>query len=241
MRAAAEDTLMATPSIDRDKLRVFVRRLEDADLLILLDRAIDLLPASRLGKLIEDYARPADLRPDGSAPTDLLEAVRRFHAASLRREYYEDFMVNSKNYREMSKGTQRWIAECQRLLDLCMGASSTDRHAETRAAFELIFDLLGTIDDGGEEIVFFADEAGSWQVGVNWRKVMPAWFPHLAATSLPDDYAASVHAMISYFSNYDEKNLVEAARRCADKAQEVALARLPPAKRSYHRPRFERS
>ena len=232
---------MPAPPIDRDKLRVFVRQLEGADLLVLLDRAIDLLPASKLGKLIGDYARPADLRPDGSAPTDLLEAVRRFHAASLRGEYYEDFMVNSKNHRQMSKGTQRWIAESQRLLDLCIAASGTDNHTQTRAAFELIFDLLVTMDDSGDEIIFFADEAGSWQVGVNWRKVMPAWFRPLAATSTPDEYAASAHAMISYFAHYEADRLMPAARRCADKPQKAALARLPPPKQTYHRPRFERS
>ena len=65
---------MATPPIDRDKLRVFVRQLDNADLLVLLDRAIDLLPKTKLPKLIKGYARPADLRPDhrstsSSSPT----------------------------------------------------------------------------------------------------------------------------------------------------------------------------
>lgn len=120
-----------------------------------------------------------------------------------------------------------------------MDASRTNRNAETRAAFELIFDLLVTMDDGGDESIFFADEAGSWQVGVNWRKVMPAWFRPLAATSTPDEYAGSVHAMISYFAHYEADQLMPAAGRCADKLQKAALARLPPPKRTYHRPRFE--
>lgn len=228
---------MPTPPIDRDKLRVFVRQLEDVDLLVLLDRAIDLLPASKLAKLIEDYARPADLKPDGSVPTDLLEAVKRFHAASRRREYFEGFMVDSKNYRQMSKGTQRWVAECHRLLDLCVEASRGERHVETRSAFELIFDLLATMDDG-DEIIFFADEAGSWQVGVNWKEVMPAWFRPLAATSTPDEYARLIHEMISYFVHYDADTLMPAAARCANQEQKAALARLPPPKPTYHRPRF---
>lgn len=230
---------MPTPQIDRDKLRSFVRKLDGADLLVLLDRAIDLLPASKLPRLVKDYVRPADLRPDGSAPADLLEAVRRFHAASLRRAYYEDFMVNSRSDQQMSKGTQRWIAECQRLLDLCIEASRTERHPQTRAAFELIFELLLHIDDGSDELIFFADEAGSWQVGVNWPEVMPAWFRPLAATTAPDEYATAVHAMISYFAHYESQKLLPAARGCADAEQKAALSRLPPPKRSYARPRFE--
>ena len=230
---------MPSPPIDRDKLRVYVRKLDDEDLLVLLDRAINLLPASKLPKLVKDYVRPAELRPDGAAPADLLEAVRQFRDASLRGKYYESFMVNSKNFMDKSKGTQRWIAECRRLLGLCVEASRTDRLQETRTAFELVFALLAQIDDGGDEIIFFADEAGSWQVGVNWETVMPAWFRTLAATSSADEYADAVHSMISYFAHYRADKLLAAARRCADPDQEAALSRLPPPKSTYHPPRFE--
>lgn len=230
---------MPTPSIDRDALRRIVRKLDGVDRLVLLDRAIDLLSAANLLKWIEGYVAPSDLRPDGSAPVGLLEAVRRFHAASLKREYYQDFMVNSKNYRDMSNGTQRWIAECQRLLSLCIDASHADGHVETRAAFELLFDLLLAMDDGGEEIIFFADEGGSWQVGVNWSSVMPAWFRPLAETSTPEEYASAVHAMIGYFAHYEAESLLAAARRCADEEQLSALSRLPTPKQTYVRPEFD--
>lgn len=230
---------MPSSPIDRDKLRVFVRKLHGDDLLVLLDRAIDLLPASKLPKLVKDYARPADLRPDGADPVDLLRAVRRFHEASLRGKYYEAFMVNSKNFMDKSKGTQRWIAECRRLLGLCVEASRTDRHRETRTAFELVFALLVQIDDGADEIIFFADEAGSWQVGVSWNTVMPAWFRALAATSSADEYADAVHSMISYFASYQADKLLPAARRSADSEQKAALSQRPPPKQTHHHPRFE--
>ena len=230
---------MPTPPFDKEKARTAVRNLDGADLLVLLDRAIDLLPASKLPRLLKDYVWPKDLRSDGSAPAGLLDAVCAFHEASLRSEYREDFMVNSRNYREMSKGTQRWIAECQRLLDLCVKASGAEQHRETRTAFELIFDLLIRIDDGGDEIVFFADEAGSWQVGVSWRTVMPAWFRTLAATSGPEEYASAVQAMISYFAHYEAEKLLPAARRLATAAQEAALSRLPDPRKTYDRPRFD--
>jgi hypothetical protein len=232
---------MPTHPIDREKVRAVVRNLDGAELLVLLDRAIDLLPASKLPRLLKDYAWPRDLRDHGAAHAGLLEAVRGFHAASIRGEYREDFRVNSRNYRQRSKGTQRWIAECQRLLDLCVEASRADGHRETRTAFELLFDLLVRIDDGDDRIVFFADEAGSWQVGVNWRTVMPGWFRTLAATSAPDEYASAVHAMISYFAHYEADKLLPAARRTANAEQNAALSRLPPPAKTYERPRFDLS
>jgi hypothetical protein len=232
---------MPTPPIDKERVRAVVRKLDGADLLVLLDRAIDLLPASKLPGLLKDYAWPKDLRDRGTAPPGLLEAARSFHAASIRGEYREDFRVNSRNYRQVSKGTQRWIAECQRLLDLCAEASRTDGHRETRTTFELLFDLLVRIDEGDDRIVFFADEAGSWQVGVNWRTVMPGWFRTLAATSAPDEYASAVHAMISYFAHYEADKLLPAARRTANAEQNAALSRLPPPAKTYERPRFDLS
>ena len=76
---------MATKPIDRDKVRIF------------LDCAVDLLPKTKLNKLIEGYASPEQLRPDAGGAEDLLKSVGRFHAVSLRGDYYEEFMVNSMN------------------------------------------------------------------------------------------------------------------------------------------------
>jgi hypothetical protein len=43
-------------------------------------------------------------------------------------------------------------------------------------AFEIIFGLLDHIDECLDDVSFFADEARSWQVGVDWNKVLPSWF-----------------------------------------------------------------
>ena len=57
--------------------------------------------------------------------------------------------------------------------------------AEVREAFETLFGLLCHIDKVPDDVVFFADEAGSWQVGVDWDKVLPAGFTCLAKTAEP--------------------------------------------------------
>ena len=38
-------------------------------------------------------------------------------------------------------------------------------------------------------MVFFADEGGSWQVGVDWKSVLPADFRCLAETAGPEEFA----------------------------------------------------
>ena len=46
-----------------------------------------------------------------------------------------------------------------------------------------IFNLLDQIDQSSHDILFLADEGGSWEVGVDWENVLPAWFKVLSATA----------------------------------------------------------
>lgn len=227
---------MPASPIDRDKLCVLIRQLDGDDVLDLLERAIELLPKTKLPALIEGYIKLEDVHP---SPEELLEDTRAFHAGSLSGRYYECFNVNSKNCRRLSHGTKRWVAECLRLLDLCVAMVKAGETQGAGDAFELIFNLLHEINNEPDQIIFFADEHGSWQVGVDWDKVLPAWSACLAARAEPAEFAELVHAMISYYEHYSAKKLLAAARRVANPEQAAALKALPAPKRSYKQPRFD--
>ena len=96
---------MAKSRFDRDKVRVFLRTLSREDLLNILDEAVDLVPARRLGELFEGFSCPDFSTEDGRSGR-LSTAVNRFRDASLAGEYYEDFAVNSKNFMDISRGTE---------------------------------------------------------------------------------------------------------------------------------------
>jgi hypothetical protein len=153
--------------------------------------------------------------------------VRKFHDASLRGEYYESFGVNSKNFMEKSGGTEAFIAEFGRLIGKCVRASAKGPHAPVREAFDLLLALLRRIDDDPDSVVFFADEAGSWQVGVDWREALPAYFCCLADGASGDDFAREVDRAITDFADYERPRHLTAARRVANPEQKAALRRLP--------------
>ena len=162
------------PKIDRAKLRDALRTIGDESVFYMLDEAIDLLPPDKLAKLVGQYIQLERLRPDAGADAtkrSSLEDVKVFDTASRAGKYYLSFNVNSKNYMEASTGTRAFIAECRRQLDRCVAQASKGEAAETREAFDVIFALLRHIDEGNDDDVFFADEGGSWQVGVDWPKV----------------------------------------------------------------------
>ena len=65
---------------------------------------------------------------------------------------------------------------------------------------------------------------GSWQVGVDWAKVLPIWFEVLSATAELEDYAARITAMLSYRYSYGRDKMLPIARRTATPEQRKALA-----------------
>jgi hypothetical protein len=213
-------------AIDREKLRAAVRKLGDEYVRYMLDDAIDLLPPSKLCKIARKYLDLKRLRPDApnAAKVTLIEDVRRFAKASLAGDYYASFDVNSRNCTEQSAGTSAWIATFHRLLDRCVADAKRGDPAKVRQAMDTLFGLLDRIDECRDDIIFFADEAGSWQVGVDWARVLPAWFKVLSVTAGPEDYAKRIKDLLSRHYSYGRDKMLALARRTATPQQRKALA-----------------
>jgi hypothetical protein len=146
-----------------------------------------------------------------------------FRKASLTGKYYQPFSVNSKNYTEKSSGTLAWIADCCRLLERCVAHSKKEDPATVCQAFEIIFSLLSKIDEGTDDILFFADEGGSWEVGVDWENVLPAWFKVLSATAGPSEYAQGITTVLKRHYKHGRIKMFAVARKIATPAQRQAL------------------
>ncbi len=206
-------------AVDREKLRAALRSLHRDALLDVLDRAIDRIPDADLVEVAEEYFSLGELKSGG----DLISEVKRFCKASLGGDYYESFDVNSNNFMEKSRGIETWIAECGRLFKRCAAEASKVDPAEARQAISSLLDLLRRVDEGGIEVVFWADEGGSWEVGVDWDLVLPVWLRCLAATAAPEKYAREALAAIRDFVAYDRKRYLKKARAAGTSAQRQAL------------------
>ena len=183
--------------MDLEELRVALRRMSRDKLLILAERAIGFVRRPKLRVLVG------------------AKEARKFHDASLHGEHYESFNVNSKNYMDQSRGTAGFIAEFNRLLGTCIRVAAKGPRVLVRDAFELLLALLRRIDedpDDPDSIVFFADEGGAWQVGVDWS-------------------AGEVDRAIEDLADYERPKHMAAARRVANAEQKAALSRLSRARR----------
>src|SRR5437016_14027515 len=80
-----------------------------------------------------------------------------------------------------------------------------------------------------DDVIFFAYEGGSWQVGVDWAKVLPVWFKILSATAEPEEYAERITALLSCHYDYGRDKMLAIARRTATTHQRKALAEVEDA------------
>lgn len=76
----------------------------------------------------------------------------------------------------------------------------------------------------GEEILFFADDGGSWQFGEDWGKILPAWFRVVAATASPEVFAERVMSIIKARGEYRGAKVLAMAWKVANPDQCRALA-----------------
>lgn len=214
--------------IDKQVLRKQIRtELETEDLLALLDRAIELIPQEHLLELVEDFFDLDALSlVDEISKESLLDEVSVFSEESLAGVYYEDFDVHSRNFMDRSRGTINFIAEFHRLMQRCIDESDTGNPTEIRGAFEMLINLLDEIDDGHDDIIFFADEAGAWQVGVDWDEVLPRYFCSLAVVAKPKEYAQSIIGLIKKHVDYHSDQYLQQALKIASPAQKKALKTL---------------
>jgi len=219
-------------AVDPEKLRARLSGMSRDDLLGVAKRAVDLVPRSRLVALVGGAVPLGELARTKSTAASLLDEVKRFQAESFAGGYYESFKVNSKNFRDKSLGTRRFIAEFARLVRACARAADKGPRGPVREAFEILLALLRHIDACEDDVIFFADEGGSWQVGVDWSDVLPAYFRCLAETAGPEELAREVGAAIRDFAELHRSSLLTEAQRFASDAQKAALREAPrPRKR----------
>ncbi len=158
---------MSGDKLDLQRIRKAIRGSGNETIFFLLDDAISLLPPAKLHQLLAQYLKPEQFVSGVAVKHDILAEVQAFQKSCLAGEYYEAFDVNSKNCTQSSLGTLAWIADFRRLLFRCAEQSKKRNVAGVRHAFDILFELLDRFDDGDDRMVFFADEGGSWMVGVD--------------------------------------------------------------------------
>ena len=223
---------MVGRQIDRDKLRAAVRRMRSEYVFYMLDDAITLLPESKLRKLIARYLNPVELRLDGAGKENLFADVEAFQKASLTGKYYQAFAVNSGNYTEKSSATLAWTADCRRLLERCVAQAKREDPATVCQAFEVIFSLLSQIDACADGILFFADEGGSWEVGVDWETVLPPGSGSFPRRSVPPSTRSGWLQFLSVTTARERQDARRGAENCNPDATPGFAETVSPEERS---------
>lgn len=215
---------MTEHPLDFTAVRSELRALNRGPLLIIAERAIELMPTAQLSTLLNDFVQLATCRCEAAnLSLALLDDVREFCGAAMAGKYYETVEINNQGHQEQSVGADAFVAEFDRLVRRCTFSAEQGDLVETRNSIELLLDLLRHIDKGNDDVLFFADDGGSLNVGVNWRFVLPAYFKCLAAILSPAQFTRTVVSTVDEFVSYDSSYYLAAAQVVASDAQRYAL------------------
>lgn len=211
--------------IDFRKLRECLRTLRDEDVFLMLDDAIERLSPEDLEQVVRPFLDLELLRPSGAklGSAELIDQVRAFANESNAGDSYESFDVTSRNCTKLSRGTLAWIATCCRLFDQCVVSVGRGDASEVLAAMNVLFGLVESIDER-DDVLFFADEGGSWLVGIDWKQVLPAWIHLLTARSGAVEFAAAVVDRHGRLPSHARVGFLALAESMATPAQAAALA-----------------
>lgn len=81
--------------------------------------------------------------------------------------------------------------------------------------FEILFGLHDSLDDGTGAGIVFAEEGGSWMVGVDWKTV-------LTATAAPAEFVQRAEAMIRNHCHGEQVEMPVLARSVEMSPQQSA-------------------
>ena len=197
MSTPNEITWAQLKHVNLDKAWKILQRTDRGGLLLMLARALRSAQPGQLESIFSDFAHPHEVGDiEAQALKPLLEPVREFTEAALRGEFY---VGASRNIPDPSGATYDFEAQLDLSFDRCVTEAVNGNPVEVCEAYELLFDLLREIDKFERDIVFFADEGGVWQFGINWQRVLPGYIQSLAKTVSAEDLERQATAVIEEF------------------------------------------
>ena len=213
-------------AVDLRALRRSLGHLSRGELLIVAQRAAEMVPEAALPLLLGGLVEllPGAESTPGTAA--LLDEVRRFRTESMGGKFYDSFDVNSRNCSEQSRGADAFIAEFGHHAARCIREAEAGPCQTVAQAFEVLFSLLRYIDDGNDDVLFFADDGGALSVGVEWSRALPAYFLCLAQSASAEDFAQGVNRVIADFAEHDRGRYMAHALNVATTEQRASLGAL---------------
>jgi hypothetical protein len=202
--------------VDEHEVFAFLAKQKKAVLLDYLREAFQQMTPRQCREVFGDAFRsPATM--DGE---QLREEIEEFRRASLAREYYAPFMINSKNFMDRPEETEEWCDLFARFVAGASKLTARKKHAQAVACFAMLYELVEAVDSGKE--IIFAEEAGSWMIPVDKKVWLKAYLTSLAATATPEAFTAAAIPLLQRDSRQSFSGGVHASALEVANAQQKA-------------------
>jgi len=149
--------------------------------------------------------------------SDIFDEVSGFYTDSINGHYYAPFDINSKNYMDVPEETSEWCGKYGVYLAQTSELSMQGFHEKAIECFQILFNLINQL---GEIEIIFADEVGSWMVGVDEELSLTCYMTSLAKYCDEKDFVDHVVPLLQRDSYESLSNKVfEKAVSLGNKAQ----------------------
>jgi hypothetical protein len=184
--------------VSQERVWWLLRSLERDALMVIAARALANVPAPNLERVLGGYAQASDVSARvGEQEPGLLATVERFSLHARQGHFNE---ATRQVRQEESWGTHEFLARCRMLFERCVAEAESGDLSQVRAALDKLMELLRALDEEPDEIVQFIGEGGSWQVGIDWHHVVPAYARCVAQTANTHaEFQAALQAVIDSF------------------------------------------
>ncbi len=194
-------------------------KLKKDEVIALAEAALSRLPADEREELLETFVpakkpKPARKRHPSPQPSSFRRKVKAFVDESLAGKYY--VITCEKNERGFYKTPQSTKDWCRKVEQLCADSLLLSRDGEDETVAEVLEQLLDVMgkSEGDREIVWAEEWGVSWNIQVDFEKLLRTFFKALSTTASPEVFArrgAAIALQYTWKSHDAEKLL----RRCA--------------------------
>ena len=167
-----------TGAVDLQELRRSLGQFTRGELLIVAQRAAEIVPAGALPSLLNGLIELRSGLALAHKPATLLDEVQRICAEGIGGKLCVSFELNSRNCSEQSRGTDAFIAEFDRLIAKCVRAAETGRcpwHRHSRPSLPCCEPSTQAMTTCSSSQMKVAHEASMWTATRPCRATSCAW------------------------------------------------------------------
>ena len=158
-------------SLPRQDLSLELRRWNETQRRVALERVIEYIPDDQLAAILEDLALLETLPAATAEPFPSIGQRAAAHAIATRSgEFLGDLMIRNQHGQRSPWQTHAWSAATWHLFDIALKRTAEHANHEAMTALQVLVELVEEVTDRVDELVVFEDSSACFEMEYHLRR-----------------------------------------------------------------------